>query len=293
MKVIQKTKLWFGLSATIIIIGLIMGLTQGLNLGIDFTGGTMMQIDMGKTVAVQEIKNTITEFDLDSDIVHAGDQKHEVIIKTKKDLNNTQREEVFEAIKEKFTLQDEAFIQAQQFGPSIGKEIQKKAIQSILIASAFMLLYISVRFEFKFGIAAILTLTHDILIVLSLFAILRIQVNNSFVAAMLTIVGYSINDTIVVFDRIRENIKFLKKKNYGELVDNSINQTLTRSINTSLTTLITISLLYIFGVESIKEFSLPLVLGIAVGTYSSIFIASPLWVMWKNYEVNKNSYSGK
>ncbi|PAB60900.1 protein translocase subunit SecF [Anaeromicrobium sediminis] len=293
MKVIEKSKVWFGLSTAIIVLGLIMGMISGFNLGIDFTGGTMMQIHMGKTVPVDEIKDTIKEFELDADVIHAGTNKEEIILKTKKDLNSESRQEVFNKIKETYNLKDEDFRQAEQFGPSIGKEIQSKAIQSILIASVLMLIYISFRFEFKFGVAAILTLIHDILVVLALFAIFKIPINNSFVAAMLTIVGYSINDTIVVFDRIRENIRFLKKKNYGLLVNESISQTIVRSINTSVTTLMTITFLYILGVESIKEFALPLVLGVGVGTYSSIFIASPIWVMWKNYEVRKKGYGGR
>ncbi|TCO79844.1 protein translocase subunit SecF [Marinisporobacter balticus] len=290
MKVIEKKKLWFSLSIAIIVIGLIMGMVQGFNLGIDFTGGTMMQIHLGKEVAVDEVKQITSKFDLKADILHVGEEKQEIMIKTKKDLDNNARQEIFEAFKEKYNLKDNDLRAAEQFGPSIGKEIQSKALLSVAIASLGMLIYITFRFEFKFGASAIITLIHDILVVLAIFAIFRIPVNSSFVAAMLTIVGYSINDTIVVFDRIRENIKFMKKKNYTEIVDTSINQTIRRSINTSLTTLITITALYIFGVESIREFALPLVAGIITGTYSSIFIASPIWVSWKNWEVRRGRY---
>lgn len=291
MKVIEKKKIWFSLSIAIIVVGLIMGMIQGFNLGIDFTGGTMMQIQLGKEVAVDEIRETTSKFDLKADILHVGEEKKEIMIKTKKDLDSNKRQEIFEAFKEKYNLKDDDFRAAEQFGPSIGEEIKSKAFLSIAIAAIGMLIYITFRFELKFGISAIITLIHDILIVLSLFAIFRIPVNSSFVAAMLTIVGYSINDTIVVFDRIRENLKFMKKKNYGDIVDTSINQTITRSINTSLTTLITITSLYIFGVEAIREFALPLVAGIVIGTYSSIFIASPIWVLWKDWEVSKGRYN--
>ncbi|MCT4605399.1 MAG: protein translocase subunit SecF [Marinisporobacter sp.] len=291
MKVVEKKKIWFSLSAAIIVLGLIMGMVQGFNLGIDFTGGTMMQIDLKKQVAVEEIKEVIKEFDLKADILHVGEEKHEIIIKTKKDLNSKDRQNVFEVLKEKYSLKDADFRQAEQFGPSIGKEIQNKAFLSVAIAAVGMLIYITLRFEFKFGASAIITLLHDILVVLAVFAIFRIPLNSSFVAAMLTIVGYSINDTIVVFDRIRENIKFMKKKNYDEIVDTSVNQTLTRSINTSLTTLVTITALYIFGVESIKAFALPLIAGTITGTYSSIFIASPIWASWKNWELRKGRYN--
>ncbi len=258
-----------------------MGMFRGFNLGIDFTGGTMMQVYLGKTVPVNEVKEVIAKFDLDAEILHAGDKKEEIIIKTKKDLNTNERQEVFESLKDKYNLKDNEPRQAEQFGPSMGSEIQRKALISIGIAALGMLIYITFRFEVKFGVSAILALIHDILIVLSVFAIFRIPLNSSFVAAMLTIVGYSINDTIVVFDRIRENMRYVKKKNYEEVVDMSINQTITRTINTSLTTLVMIAVLYIFGVEAIKTFTLPLILGTAVGTYSSIFIASPIWATLK------------
>jgi len=291
MQIMERKKIWFGLSIAIILLGLVFGLIRGLNLGIDFTGGTMMQININKVVPVEEIKDITSVFSLNADIIHVGQEKQEVIIKTTMDLNNEQRQEIFNTFKEKYNLTDEDFVQAEQFGPAIGKEIQKRALISILISSLGILLYVSFRFEVKFGIAAIIALTHDILVVLAIYAIFRIPINSSFVAAMLTIVGYSINDTIVVFDRIRENIKFMKKKNYNELANISIQQTLSRTINTSLTTLITITALYILGVVSIKQFALPLLAGVITGSYSSIFIASPIWVAWKNWEKSKTGYN--
>ncbi|MEW9121276.1 MAG: protein translocase subunit SecF [Thermotaleaceae bacterium] len=291
MQIMNKTKIWFGLSIAIMVVGLIMGAINGLNLGIDFTGGTMMQFNLNQEVSVQEVQDVIANFVLDADVIHAGQDKHEVIIKTKKDLNNDQRQEVFNVFKEKYNLEDEDFRQADQFGPAMGAEIRNKALLSIAIAALGMLAYITFRFEFKFGVAAIVALIHDIFIVLSVYAIFRIPVNTSFVAAILTIVGYSINDTIVVFDRIRENIKFMKKASFSEISDTSINQTIARSINTSFTTLLSIVMLYILGVDAIRQFALPLIAGIATGTYSSIFIASPVWTLWKNWEKNKKRYN--
>ncbi|KXG76997.1 protein translocase subunit SecF [Thermotalea metallivorans] len=290
MKIVEKSKLWFGLSIAMIVIGLLVGLFRGFNLGIDFTGGTMMQIHIGKTISVDEAKDITSKFALDADIIHAGDEKQEIIIKTKKDLNNEQRQEIFDAFKEKYNLTDKDFRQAEQFGPAIGSEISRRALLSIIIAAAGMLLYISYRFEFKFGVAGIIALIHDVLVVIAIYAIFQIPMNSSLVAAILTVVGYSINDTIVVFDRIRENIKFMGKASYGEIANQSITQTLSRSINTSLTTLLTIVTLYILGVESIQQFALPLIAGIATGAYSSIFIASPIWVIWKNWEKNRGKY---
>jgi len=157
---------------------------------------------------------------------------------------------------------------------------------SVIIATIGMLIYITFRFQLSYGISAILALTHDVLFVLAIYAIFRIPLNSPFVAAMLTVVGYSINDTIVVFDRIRENMKHAKRNTYEEVADNSIKQTIRRSINTSLTTLLAITALYVFGVEAIKDFTLPLLTGIMVGTYSSIFIASPIWVLIKRKKGN-------
>ncbi|WP_432401240.1 protein translocase subunit SecF [Wukongibacter sp. M2B1] len=288
MKIVQNYKIWFSISLAVMILGLVMAITSGVNLGIDFTGGTLMQFNIGQDFTVEEIKEITSTFELEADVLHAGATKQEVIIKTKKDLSNQQRMEVFNAFKEKYGLEEAGFRQAQQFGPSMGSEIRNKALISILLASVGMLIYITFRFKsIKFGAAAIIALIHDTLIVLSIYSILKIPVNSPFIAAILTIVGYSINDTIVVFDRLRENLKYMKKETPFEIADVSIKQTLTRSINTSLTTLLVIGSLYVLGVESIKEFALPLLAGVITGTYSSIFIASPVWALSNNFGKNK------
>ncbi|WP_432665394.1 protein translocase subunit SecF [Wukongibacter baidiensis] len=288
MKIAQNYKIWFSISLAVMILGIVMAATSGVNFGIDFTGGTLMQFNIGQDFTVEEIREITSTFELEADVLHAGATKKEVIIKTKKDLSNQQRMEVFDAFKEKYNLVDDDFRQAQQFGPSMGVEIRNKALISILLASIGMLIYITFRFKsIKFGAAAIIALVHDTLIVLSMYAIFKIPVNSPFIAAILTIVGYSINDTIVVFDRLRENLKYQKKETAFEIADTSIKQTLTRSINTSLTTLLVIGSLYVLGVESIKEFALPLLAGVITGTYSSIFIASPVWALSNSFGKNK------
>lgn len=291
IKFTPKYKLWFGISGAVILIGLVLMLTRGLNFGIDFTGGTMMQVNLNQTVSVSEVSDAIKEFDLSPEIVHAGEEKNEVIIKTKASLSNDERAKIFDVLKTKYNLQDSDFRSAEQFGAAIGSEIRNRALMAISVAAAFMLIYIWFRFELVFGIAAIVALLHDILVLVSVYSIFNLTVNSSFIAAILTIVGYSINDTIVVFDRVRENVKRSKGKSHFEVADKSINQTLTRSINTSLTTLLVIGALYFLGVESIKEFALPLMTGIAVGTYSSIFIASPVWAIVRNKLAHKGSYA--
>ena len=185
---------------------------------------------------------------------------------------------MFDALKEKYSLEDSALISQSQIGPSVGKELTRNAVLSVLVACIAMLIYIAIRFEFNFGIAAIVALVHDVLITLAFYAIFDIPVNSSFIAAMLTIIGYSINDTIVVFDRIREDRHNMRRNTSTEIANASINKTLSRSINTSLTTLIIIGAVNIF-VPTVREFSLPLLIGIAAGAYSSIFIASPIWVL--------------
>jgi len=287
MKITQNYKIWFAISLVVITAGLAATLFMGLNLGIDFTGGTMMQIEMGKTVEVSEIDKLVDEFNLDPDIIHAGAEKTEIIMKTKESLSNAQRTEIFSKIKESYGLEDSAFIGAEQFGPSIGSEIQNRAMVAVLLASVGMFIYIIFRFEMIYGISSIIALMHDVLILVSVYAIFRIPVNSSFIAAVLTIVGYSINDTIVVFDRVRENVTKMEKATFTEIANTSLKQTITRSINTSLTTLLVIGALFVLGVESIKEFAFPLMAGVLVGTYSSIFIASPIWVLFKTAQKNK------
>lgn len=291
LNIAGRYKIWFGISIVIMILGLAMSLINGVNLGIDFTGGTMMQFNIGRDFSVEEIKALTSEFDLEADILHVGIDKQEVMIRTKQDLSNDERMEIFEAFKEEYNLDDTDFRQAQQFGPAMGSEIRNKAFISILIAAVGMLLYITFRFELTYGISSIIALIHDVLIVLSIYSIFNISINSSFIAAILTIVGYSINDTIVVFDRLRENVKYKKRETYFELADTSIKQTLTRSINTSITTLLVIGSLYFLGVESIKEFALPLLAGVLTGTYSSIFIASPVWALWKSNFKGRNGYT--
>jgi preprotein translocase SecF subunit len=282
IKFAENLKIWSLISLAIIILGIAFAAIGGVNLGIDFTGGTMMQIEMGEMVDVADVTAVLDPFELQPEIIHAGVGDTQIIIKTKLSLDNDGRVEIFNAMSDTFGLESSDLLVAAQFGPNIGKEIQSKALSSILIASLGMLIYITLRFELIYGVASIVALIHDVLILLSVYSIFNIPINSSFIAAVLTIVGYSINDTIVVFDRVRENVKLIKKGTYADIANISLRQTLTRSINTSLTTLIVIGSLYVLGVESIREFAFPLMTGIIVGTYSSIFIASPLWAYMKD-----------
>lgn len=288
MNIVKKYKIWFAISLAVILVGAGMAAINGVNLGIDFTGGTMIQIDLHKTVPVTEVKALISDFSLNPDIVHGGADKTEVIIKTRESLDNAQRKAVIDVFTKEYNLDGNDVLAATQIGPSIGREIQDRALIAIAIASVFILAYITLRFEFVYGVSAIIALIHDILILLSVYAIFQIPITSSFIAAVLTIVGYSINDTIVVFDRVRENVKLMKKDSFFDIADRSLTQTISRSINTSLTTLLVIGSLYVFGTDAIKDFTFPLLAGVLVGTYSSIFIASPVWAVWKTHVKNKS-----
>jgi preprotein translocase subunit SecF len=278
MNIAHNYKKWFIISALVITLGLVFAIVNGVNLGIDFTGGTMIQFDLSKEVPLQTVKSELEGFDLNEEVIHAGEGNKQIIIRTKKSLSNDERLEISDKMANAF---DAEFLGASQFSPSVGSEIQEKALIAMLLASVGMLAYITFRFEVLFGLSAIIALIHDILILLSVYAIFSIPMNSSFIAAILTIVGYSINDTIVVFDRIRENVKRMKRKDNFEIASISIDQTVLRSIFTSLTTLIVIGSLFIYGTPAVREFATPLLAGVLAGTYSSIFIASPIWAILK------------
>ncbi|MDK2882331.1 MAG: preprotein translocase subunit SecF [Bacillota bacterium] len=275
---ISRSKVWLALSGTLIMIGLMALLIRGgLNLGLDFRGGTLLQLRFTKTVSTEDVRNVLKDYGLEkSGIQNSGGNT--VLIRTR-DLTDQERQDVLAGLKEK--LGSYEVFRTEKVGATISRELTRNAFLASAIASALMLVYITVRFEFKFAVAAILALIHDLLVTVSLFALFNIEVDSTFVAAILTILGYSINDTIVVFDRIRENLKARRKEPLEELVNRSINETLTRSINTSLTTLFTVIALLFFGGETTKVFALALLIGLASGTYSSIFIASPLWYLWQ------------
>ena len=169
--------------------------------------------------------------------------------------------------------------------PSTGKELARSAVWMSIFAALAILVYVTIRFEFVSGVCAVLALVHDVLILCGIYSIFRVAIDTNFIAAVLTVLGYSINATIVVFDRVRENTRHAKKQTYAEIANVSINQTLSRSINTTVTTLLTIGMVYILGVTSIKVFALPIIIGIAIGTYSSVCIAGPLWATWKDASV--------
>lgn len=288
--IISKTKWWFILSALVIIPGLISMVVQGFNLGIDFTGGTLLDLKFQKEVAVSDVRDVLKDFKLENSTVQLAASAHtktaqNVFIRTHA-LSDDERRAVLAAMKNK--LGDFEVLRVEHVGAVIGSELTRQAVLAVIVSWVLMIAYISYRFEFKFAVSGIGALIHDVFVVLGIFSILQIEIDSTFVAALLTIIGYSINDTIVIFDRIRENLKARRKNDdLGKLVNDSIWQTMTRSIYTVLTVLFACVSLYVFGGETTKNFSFALIIGILSGCYSSIFNASPIWVLWKNYDDNK------
>lgn len=282
LAVVRRRRIWYSASIIFILIGLLSLAVRGLNQGIDFTGGTELNIRFQQAVDVAAVREQLAGHGMkEATIVRVGEEGGEFFIRSRSIPDEAGREAIF---KDLATLGELEILGLDEVTPTISGELQRSAFLALLIAAVGMVLYITIRFEFKFAIAAIVALLHDVLITVGFFSLVGAKVDSAFVAAVLTIVGYSINDTIIVFDRIRENLKVRRKESFAELVDLSINQTLTRSINTSVTTLLAVVALFVFGGATIQDFALALLVGIGVGTYSSIFIAGPIWVGWKERE---------
>ena len=286
---IKHRKVYYIISVSIIVIGLVFMMIGGMNYGIDFTGGTNIQVEMGKQVDISEVEDTLKDYDLDPTIIYAGEGNTQIVIKTIKSLENAERSEIIETLGEKYGVTQDDVLASEQFGPSVGDELKANAVKAVIIAAIGMLIYIIFRFKsWKYGFSAVIGVVHDVLMVIAFYAIFGFTVNNPFIAAILTLVGYSINDTIVIFDRIRENKRIYNKDNNETNIDRSLNQTLNRTIMTSMTTLVVMIPLCIMVSASIREFIIPLMVGVIVGCMSSIFVCSPLYYdLCRNEETTK------
>lgn len=283
----------FAFSALVMLVALFALFTGALNLGIDFTGGTLLQINLGREFTLKEVRETLTPLDLQgSSLQEVGQEapgegiNQEVLIRTPF-LAPERQEAVFTAFRERFALGEDALLRVENVGPVVGAELQRQALWALLLASALMVLYITVRFEVRFAIAAIIALLHDALAIIAFFYLFRLEVNTPFIAAVLATLGYSINATIIIFDRIRENLKSRRKETLAAVVDGSIRQSLVRCLNSSLTTMLVLLTLYFFGGVTLRPFVAALIIGVVLGTYSSIFIAGPLWLVWKEAGANR------
>lgn len=286
---IKHRKVYYIISVSIIVIGLLFMIIGGMNYGIDFTGGTNIQVEMGKQVGIDEVKDTLKDYELEPTIIYAGEGNTQIVIKTIKSLENAERSEIIETLGDKYGVTQDDVLASEQFGPSVGDELKANALKAVIIAAIGMLIYIVIRFKsWKYGFSAVVGVVHDVLMVIAFYAIFGFTVNNPFIAAILTLVGYSINDTIVIFDRIRENKRIHNKDNNETNIDRSLNQTLNRTIMTSLTTLVVMIPLCIMVSASIREFVIPLMIGVVVGCLSSIFVCSPIYFeLCRNEETSK------
>lgn len=279
IKIIEHKKIWFSISIIIIVIGFLFVSIRGLNIGIDFQGGTEITMNFGHEFNKADVDNIIYKYNPDA-ITTTAKNGTELDIKAT-NFSTEKTNEMIKEIESTFNLSSDALVSQNEIGPSIGQQLTKGAIIALSIAVICMLIYVAIRFEFAYGISAIIALAHDALITISIYAIFNIPVNTPFIAAILTVIGYSVNDTIVIFDRIRENRKKMKGESFDSIANKSLSQTMSRSINTTLTTLTTIVAMYIF-VPSIRDFAFPLIIGIVSGGCSSIFIATPVWCVIKN-----------
>ena len=266
------------LSIAFIIAGIVsLVMKGGPLLSIDFTGGTIAQIKFDQAIEVAKLRNTLGEYGFtNAEIIKFGSQE-EVLIKTQfSGSSNEISEKLTTALGEIFTLR-----RVESVGPKIGRELQQDALVAIGLALMMILIYIAFRFDAYYALGSVAALIHDVLITLGVFSLLSYEINLSIIATFLTIVGYSLNDTIVVFDRIRENIPKYMKKTLTEIVNLSLNETLSRTVITSLTTMMVVVILFIWGGEVIKLFAFALIVGVFVGTYSSIFVASPVMLYFE------------
>ena len=266
------------ISIVLIILSLLVILFKGLNFGVDFKGGTLIELRTESvSTNISDIRKSLLKLDLGDVTVKKFNKENDYLIKI--EMINTTDENFIESIKEKLISDlgyDINFRRVENVGPKVSQELLKAGLLAICLSLAAMLFYIWIRFEWQFSLAAIIALLHDVIITVGIFSFLSYEINLSIVAAVLTIVGYSMNDTVVIFDRIRENLKKSSKKTISEISNISTNETLSRTIVTSLTTLLALFSIFIFGGSILKGFSFAMIIGVIIGTYSSIFVATPL-----------------
>ena len=268
-------------SLALIIMSLLLLIFKGLNYGVDFKGGTLIEIRTNdNTILISDLRRSFNNMNLGDVSVKQFGNENDFIVKFEK--RNTNQTNFIENIKNKLSKsigKNYDFRRVENVGPKISSELLKSGIIAIVLSLAAMLIYIWIRFEWQFSLGAIIALFHDVVVTLGIFSLFKLEINLSIIAAVLTIVGYSMNDTVVIFDRVRENLKKYSDIKIFELTNISINETLSRTLITSITTLIALLSIYLFGGQILKGFSLAMILGVIFGTYSSIYIANPILVL--------------
>ncbi len=296
INIIKNKKIPFIVSSILFVISLVLVFTIGLRPGIDFTGGSLLEVNfVGERPAVQEVKESLTGFDFDlGEPVIQPTEEQNMIIRVKF-MSEDEHQQVLAKLRDSFEKDDNKVLEEriETIGPAISSHLKSRAIYAVIAVVIAIVIYVAYAFRkvskpvksWKYGVSAVIALVHYVTITMGIFVLLgkylNVEIGIPFVVALLTILGYSVNDTIVVFDRVRENLIKRSADNFAEMVNLGVNQTILRSINTSVTTLVVLFALFLFGGESIKYFALALIIGIASGTYSSIFLASPLLVTWE------------
>ena len=288
IKFINYFRIFIFLSLILIIISIGSIIYKGLNFGVDFKGGTLIELRVENTeIGIGDLRQSFLKMNLGDVNVKKFGKENDFLIKFEK--NDKNKENFIEDIKIQLSKDignNFSFRRVEDVGPKVSSELLKSGLIAILLSLSAMLIYIWIRFEWQFSLGAIIALVHDVIVTIGFFSILEFEINLSIVAAVLTIVGYSMNDTVVIFDRVRENLKKYTSKTINEISNLSINETLSRTIITSLTTLMALLSIFFFGGEILKGFSFAMILGVIFGTYSSIFIANPILIRLK---VNQKS----
>lgn len=290
IEVIKHSKKWVTLSTISFMIFLGMFLVKGLNYGIDFTGGSLIQLNYANNITLVDVNKKLDELAVEipqlaptARKVQVSQGDNNVIIRTA-EMSDIETEKLLIDLQ---SLGEYSLARAEKVGATIGEELKTSAVYALTIGGLLIVLYITLRYEFKFAIAGILTLLHDVMAALGVIALLGYEVDTPFIAAILTILGYSINDTIIIYDRIRESLRKKSDLTFGEVLNKSLNQVLVRSINTSVTTLLALVAILIFGGDSLRTFTTTLLVGIGVGTYSSIYISTPLVYLFEKKRDDK------
>lgn len=283
---VGKRKVGYIISAALIVISLVsLVIHGGPSLGIDFTGGTTLDLAFENDITASDLREALSDVGFgDAEIKQIGlASANDFIIRVERMEEGTEAGSVIETeLVKDFPNNPYDIRSVLEVGPKIGGELGRAAVLAVLISLLGILIYISWRFEFKFAAGAVIALFHDVVITLGIFSLLNLEISLAVVAAFLTIVGYSLNDTIVVFDRVRENLKVLRRESFPSIVNISLNQTLSRTVITSFTTLVVVLVLFLFGGAVIHNFSFALIVGVVIGTYSSLFVASPIVLEWTN-----------
>lgn len=290
--IVGKMKIAFVVSLSAIIISILSLLLHGgPNLGIDFAGGTLIQIKFSQETSADRIRDSLKAIGLGNSVIQrfGYHDNNEFLIKTEKSSSALKglSNKIEEALNSSYNKGDFEIRRVEVVGPKVGKDLREKGMLAMLYAVIGILIYVTWRFELRYAVGAVIALLHDVLITVGIFSLLGKEFTLPIIAALLTIIGYSLNDTIVVYDRIRENIKGIRKQALKDIVNSSINQVLSRTVLTSATTLLVVLALFIFGGAVIHDFAFALLVGILVGTYSSIFIASPTVLVWESISPSK------